>query len=139
MGEINSGLKPNSKTKNMNKLVILLLVGFAFISLSAGNEEDKELVEIENTDMMKLENLETLELAEPEAMPKKKGLKKKRKNRKNRKNRKTKNEGKGRSLTRANTACATNINKYLFYLAKAVVIFDKQIKRAEVKKTLTGK
>merc|ERR1711994_1245290 len=101
---------------------------------------------------MKLENLETLELAEPEAMPKKKNRKsrKSRKSRKNRKNRKSrknrknrknrnKNKGKGRSVTRANTACATNINKYLFYLAKAVFNFDKQIKRAEVQKKIAGK
>merc|ERR1712061_635069 len=89
--------------------------------------------------------METLDLAEPEAMPKKKGLNKKRnkKNKKkgNRKNRKdkNKNEEQGRSVTRANTACATNINTYLFYLAKAVVNFDKQIKRAERQKTLAGK
>merc|ERR1711936_789767 len=116
--QINSDLRPNSKTNTMNKLVIFLLVGFAFISLSAGNEEDNELVEIENPDMMKLENLKTLELAEPEAMPKKKNKRKNkkkgnnknrknqksRKSRKNRKNRKNrnKNKGKGRSVTRAN-------------------------------------
>merc|ERR1712045_39283 len=144
MGEIDSDLRPNSKTRTMNKLVLFLLVGFALISLSAGNEEDNELVEIENTDMMELENLETLELAQPEAMPKKnkKGRNKKNKkgrNKKNKKGRNKKNNSKeGRSGTRANTACATNINKYLWYLAKTVVNFDKQIKRAKVQNRTAG-
>merc|ERR1712038_542270 len=151
MGQINSDLRPNSKTRTMNKLVLFLLVGFALISLSAGNEEDNELVEIENTDMMELENMETLELAEPEAMSKKKkdkkkkGKKGKKKNKKNRnkKNKKGRNKNNnskgGRSGTRATSTCATNINKYLFYLAKAVVNFDKQLKRAGVQKNLSGK
>merc|ERR1712165_445127 len=175
MGQINSDLRPNSKTRTMNKLVLFLLVGFALISLSAGNEEDNELVEIENTDMMELNNMETLELAEPEAMPKrrknkkrnkkkgnkknkrrrnkknKKGKNKKNKKGKNKKNKKKnnkrnskrrnkkKNSKEGRSGPRANTACATNINKYLFYLAKAVVNFEKQLKRAGVQKNLTSK
>merc|ERR1712088_702463 len=98
-----------------------------------GNEEDNELVEIENTDMMELENMETLELAEPEATPKKKKRNKKKGNKKNKKERNKKNNIKeGRSGARANSACATNINKYLFYLAKTVVNFEKQIKRAKV-------
>merc|ERR1711863_147406 len=127
--------------RTMNKLVLYLLVGFALISLSAGNEEDNELVEIENTDMMELENMETLELAEPEATPKKKKRNKKKGNKKNKKKRNKKNKKrrnkknnikKGRSGARANSACATNINKYLFYLAKTVVNFEKQIKRAKV-------
>merc|ERR1712038_1396058 len=143
MGQINSDLRPNSKTRTMNKLVLFLLVGFALISLSAGNEEDNELVEIENTDMMELENMETLELAEPEAMSKKKKNKKKKGKKgkkKNKKNRNKKNNSKGgRSGTRATSTCATNINKYLFYLAKAVVNFDKQLKRAGVQKNLAGK
>merc|ERR1712038_273968 len=159
MGQINSDLRPNSKTRTMNKLVLFLLVGFALISLSAGNEEDNELVEIENTDMMELENMETLELAEPEAMSKKKKNKKKKgkkgkkknkknrnkknkkgKNKKNKKGRNKKNNSKGgRSGTRATSTCATNINKYLFYLAKAGVNFDKQLKRAGVQKNLAGK
>merc|ERR1712038_2229476 len=159
MGQINSDLRPNSKTRIMNKLVLFLLVGFALISLSAGNEEDNELVEIENTDMMELENMETLELAEPEAMSKKKKNKKKKgkkgkkknkknrnkknkkgRNKKNKKGRNKKNNSKGgRSGTRATSTCATNINKYLFYLAKAVVNFDKQLKRAGVQKNLAGK
>merc|ERR1712165_92152 len=155
MGQINSDLRPNSKTRTMNKLVLFLLVGFALISLSAGNEEDNEPVEIENTDMMELNNMETLELAEPEAMPKKK-KNKKRKNKKNKKGKnkknkkgknkknnkrrnKKKNSKEGRSGTRATSTCATNINKYLFYLAKAVVNFDKQLKRAGVQKNLAGK
>merc|ERR1711994_449898 len=111
--------------------------------------------------------METLELAEPEAMPKKKKNKKRNKRRRNKKNKKGKNKknkkGKnkknkkknnkrnnkrrnkkknskeGRSGPRANTACATNINKYLFYLAKAVVNFEKQLKRAGVQKNLTSK
>merc|ERR1712038_903929 len=156
MGQINSDLRPNSKTRTMNKLVLFLLVGFALISLSAGNEEDNEVVEIENTDMMELENMETLELAEPEAMSKKKKNKKKKgkkknkknrnkknkkgRNKKNKKGRNKKNNSKGgRSGTRATSTCATNINKYLFYLAKAVVNFDKQLKRAGVQKNLAGK
>merc|ERR1712061_68798 len=151
----NSDLRPNSKTRSMNKLVLFLLVGFALISLSAGNEEDNELLEIENTDMMELENMETLELAEPEATPKKKkrnkkkGNKKnkkkkdkknkKRRNKKNKKGRNKKNNIKeGRSGARANSACATNINKYLFYLAKTVVNFEKQIKRAKVQNRTAG-
>merc|ERR1712038_1271720 len=150
MGQINSDLRPNSKTRTMNKLVLFLLVGFALISLSAGNEEDNELVEIENTDMMELENMETLELAEPEAMSKKKKNKKKKgkkgkkknkknRNKKNKKGKNKKNSKGGRSGTRATSTCATNINKYLFYLAKAVVNFDKQLKRAGVQKNLAGK
>merc|ERR1712241_543725 len=151
--------RPNSKTRSMNKLVLFLLVGFALISLSAGSEEDNELVEIENTDMMELENMETLELAEPEAMSKKKKNKKRNKKGKNKKNKKGKNKKNkkknnkrnskrrnkknnrkgGRSGTRATSTCATNINKYLFYLAKAVVNFDKQLKRAGVQKNLAGK
>merc|ERR1719266_3129310 len=123
----------------MNKLVLFLLVGFALISLSAGNEEDNELVEIENTDMMELENMETIGLAEPEAMPKKKKRNKKKGNKKNKKGRNKKNNSKeGRSGTRANSACATNINKYLFYLAKTVVNFEKQIKRAKVQNRTAG-
>merc|ERR1712038_1266518 len=143
MGQIDSDLRPNSKTRTMNKLVLFLLVGFALISLSAGNEEDNELVEIENTNMMELNNMETLELAEPEAMPKKKKNKKRNKKKGNKKNKrrrnKKKNSKEGRSGPRANTACATNINKYLFYLAKAVVNFEKQLKRAGVQKNLTSK
>merc|ERR1712061_376322 len=140
-GEIDSDLRPNSKTRTMNKLVLFLLVGFALISLSAGNEEDNELVEIENTDMMELENMETLELAEPEATPKKKKRNKKKGNKKNKKKRNKKNKKRrnkknkkrrnkknnikeGRPGARANSACATNINKYLFYLAKTVVNFE---------------
>merc|ERR1712088_1199024 len=89
---------------------------------------------------MELNNMETLELAEPEAMPKKKKNKKRNKKKENKKNKKGKNKknkkGKnkknnkgrnkkknskeGRSGPRANSACATNINKYLFYLAKAL-------------------
>merc|ERR1712241_1504602 len=90
--------------------------------------------------------METLELAEPEAMSKKKknkkkkGKKGKKKNKKNKKGRNKKNNSKGgRSGTRATSTCATNINKYLFYLAKAVVNFDKQLKRAGVQKNLAGK
>merc|ERR1712218_371047 len=107
--------------------------------------------------------METLELAEPEAMSKKKKNKKKKGKKKNKKNRNKKNKkGKnkknkkgrnkknkkgrnkknskgGRSGTRATSTCATNINKYLFYLAKAVVNFDKQLKRAGVQKNLAGK
>merc|ERR1712242_627584 len=65
---------------------------------------------------------------------------KKGKNKKNKKGRNKKNNSKGgRSGTRATSTCATNINKYLFYLAKAVVNFDKQLKRAGVQKNLAGK
>merc|ERR1711944_396360 len=65
---------------------------------------------------------------------------KKGKNKKNNKRRnKKKNSKEGRSGTRATSTCATNINKYLFYLAKAVVNFDKQLKRAGVQKKLAGK
>ena len=42
----------------------------------AGNEEDNELIKTENTDMMEFENMEMLELAEPEAISKKKNVKK---------------------------------------------------------------
>merc|ERR1712241_515184 len=97
---------------------------------------------------MELENMETLELAEPEAMPKKKKKNKKGRNKKNKKGRNKKNKKgrnkknnskEGRSGTRANTACATNINKYLWYLAKTVVNFDKQMKRAKIQNKLSGK
>merc|ERR1719273_1707495 len=110
--------------------------------------------------------METLELAEPEAMPKKKKNKKRNKKKGNKKNKKRRNKknkkGKnkknkkgrnkknkkgrnknnnikeGRSGARANSACATNINKYLFYLAKTVVNFEKQIKRAKVQNRTAG-
>merc|ERR1719189_3403763 len=132
---------------------------------------------------MELNNMETLELAEPEAMPKKKKNKKRHKKKRNKKNKKKgnkknkrrrnkknkkgknkknkkgknkknkkknnkrnnkrrnkkKNSKEDRSGPRATSVCATNINKYLFYLAKAVVNFDKQIKRAEVQKKIAGK
>jgi len=152
-------------------LVLFLLVGFALISLSAGNHHENELVETEKTHMMELENIETLELAKPDTMPKKKKDKKKNKKKKNKKNKKKGNKknkkgrnkknkkgrnkkgrnkknkkgrnkkgnSRGRSGTRANSACATNINKYLYYYANQVVNLGKQILRGDKHKNITGK
>merc|ERR1719361_526564 len=115
---------------------------------------------------MELENMETLELAEPDTMPKKKKDKKKNKKMRNKKNKKGKNKknkkgrnkknkkgrkkknkkgrnkkssSKGRSVARANTECATNINKYLHFLSKQVANLDKQILRAGRHKNVTLK
>merc|ERR1719361_3359 len=115
---------------------------------------------------MELENMETLELAEPDTMPKKKKDKKKNKKMRNKKNKKGKNKknkkgrnkknkkgrkkknkkgrnkksnSKGRSVARANTVCATNINKYLHFLSKQVANLDKQILRADRHKNVTLK
>ena len=77
---------------------------------------------------------------------KKKSKNSKRKNKNNKKNiknnkKKTKNNknktktGK-RAMSRQNNACATNMNTYLYYLAKTVTNFDKQLKRAAVQTKL---
>jgi len=96
MGRSNQILdQAEKKTRMMKNLVLFLLMGFALISLSAGNEDENELLETENTDMMELENMETLELAEPEAMPKKKNKKKKNKKNKMKKKKKNKKNKKG--------------------------------------------
>merc|ERR1719266_2915234 len=115
---------------------------------------------------MELENMETLELAKPEAKSKKKKSKKmnkkkknkknkkkknkKTKNRKNKKRRKKKNKkgrnrksnSKGRSGARAQerkSDCTDNINKYLQFLSKQVANLDKQILRAGRHKSVTLK
>merc|ERR1711953_1067816 len=147
-----------TRRRTMNKLLLFTLMGFALIALTMGNEEEETNMVAQETAM---DEVDTMELADPSAKKRKggkKGRKARRKNKKNKKKGKKAKKGKKgkkgkkakkgrksankRQLVRATGCSADCVKKSYEYMSKMnnmVANLVKQINRAKKHAETAGK
>merc|ERR1711953_813354 len=141
-----------TRRRTMNKLLLFTLMGFALIALTMGNEEEETNMVAQETAM---DEVDTMELADPSAKKRKGGKKGRKARRKNKKNKKKGKKGKkgrkankGRKsanksqLVRATGCSADCVKKSYEYMSKMnnmVANLVKQINRAKKHAETAGK